>query len=442
MYDIFISYRREGGYELARLLYERFLKIGLSVFFDVEKLKSGHFDTKLYTSIEESSNFVLVLSLDSLDKCNNEGDWLRLEVEHAIKNNKNIIPIMMPGFKWTDNLPESMKSLPSYNGVSISHEYFDASILRIVEMLTNINKEQRRRYQQAALPHERTENTYFFFEDEKEKKRLKIQQELMRDFDAATYEKAISSYDELYVLDIGSNTGDFVMDRIGRNNKVKLLVGLENDSESVVNANQKYGIPGKIAFYQQNVEDENLASKISDILESMGVEKFNVINISMVLLHLKTPYRLLKVLRGFLAKGGMIIIKDIDDGFNIAYPDDKGDFARSVGICVTNETAGYRHSGRQVYTLLKRAGYTDIRLEKMGLSTVGMDYDERSALFDTYFSFILEDLKIMVERYPNDKDILEDYEWYKNNYEAMEEHFQDDAFFFNLGFVMYTARKK
>ena len=71
-----------------------------------------------------------------------------------------------------------------------------------------------------------------------------------------------------------------------------------------------------------------------------------------------------------------------------------------------------------------------------------MDYDERSALFDTYFSFILEDLKIMVERYPDDKRVRDDYNWYCENYERMEELFQDDAFFFNLGFVMYIAKKR
>ena len=162
----------------------------------------------------------------------------------------------------------------------------------------------------------------------------------------------------------------------------------------------------------------------------------------MVILHLKNPYRLLKVLRGYLAKGGMIIIKDIDDGLNLAYPDDTKDFERIINICVSNDTSGYRHSGRQIYTLLKHAGYSQVCLEKMGLSTVGMDYDDRAALFDTYFSFILEDLKIMRERYPEEESIREDYEWYRKNYEAMEERFQDDAFFFTLGFIIYTARKK
>ena len=70
-----------------------------------------------------------------------------------------------------------------------------------------------------------------------------------------------------------------------------------------------------------------------------------------------------------------------------------------------------------------------------------MDYDERSALFDTYFSFIIEDLEIMRQRYPNNQEILENYEWYKEHYEELEEQFQDEALFFNLGFILYTAKR-
>ncbi len=442
MYDIFISYRREGGHEMARLLYERFNQIGLNPFFDLEELRSGQFNTKLYRNIEESANFVLVLPANSLDRCKNEEDWIRLEIEHAMKKEKNIIPVMMPGFSWPNNLPESMKNLPNYNGVQMSREYFDASISRILTMLIGVNTNKSSHFSKRNLSKERTENTYFEFGDEKEKRRLRIQQNLMKNFDTSTYEKAIESFDELYILDIGSNNGDFIMDRIGKNNKVRLLIGLEADSLSVDAANKKYGVAGKIAFYNQNVESDDLQTKIMDILENAGVERFNIINISMVLLHLKTPYRLLKALRGVLAKGGLLIIKDIDDGLNLAYPDENGDFARVIDICAKNDTSGYRYSGRQIYTLLKHAGYTDISLEKMGISTIGMDYDERLALFDTYFSFILEDLRIMAERYPDDKRVRDDYDWYCKNYEKMEELFQDDAFFFNLGFVMYIAKKR
>ena len=135
MYDIFISYRRDGGHEMARLIYEHLSFKGLNCFFDLEELGAGEFNIKLLKNIEESRNFVLILSPGALDRCRNENDWVRAEIEHAIENEKNIVPLMMKGFDWPGDLPESLSKLPFYNGVSLIREYFDASINKLVGML-------------------------------------------------------------------------------------------------------------------------------------------------------------------------------------------------------------------------------------------------------------------------------------------------------------------
>ncbi len=440
MYDVFISYRRDGGYAMARLLYEHLRAQGLNPFFDLEELRSGPFNVKLYEAIEESENFLLVLPVNSLNRCVEENDWLRLEIQHAIKYDKNIIPAMMNGFSWPDNMVDSIKKLSSYNGVLLSRDYFDASVQKIISMLRGVNLgSSGDSYGKKVV--ERRENKYFSSDDKKEVKRLKIQQNLMKQFDQPIYDKVVKGETGVRVLDIGSNNGDFVMDRIGNRCDMEKLIGLECDEKAVDTANKKYGEEGKIAFYCCNVEAEDFEEQLEEIMDAQNIEAFDVINISMVLLHLKGPYKLVKTLRRFLRKGGTIIIKDIDDGYNVAYPDPQEEFSRVVRICSQNETAGFRHSGRQVYTLLKRAGYQEVCLEKLGLSTIGMDFDERSALFDTYFSFIVEDLKIMVERYPSKTEIRQDLEWYKDTYESLEQQFQDEAFYFNLGFVLFTAKK-
>ena len=91
--DVFISYRRDGGFTLARLLYEYLHKESISAFLDLEELRAGPFNEKLYDAIEHAENFVLVLPPNALDRCVSENDWLRLEIEHAIKHKKNIIPL-------------------------------------------------------------------------------------------------------------------------------------------------------------------------------------------------------------------------------------------------------------------------------------------------------------------------------------------------------------
>lgn len=440
MYDVFISYRRDGGYEMARLIYEHLKQNGINPFFDLEELRSGPFNEKLYSEIEQSENFLLILPPNSLERCQNRTDWLRLEIEHAIKNQKNIIPVTMKNFNWPTNLPKSIEIITKYNGLEMSREYFNASILKIISLMKNINIKTQAN-NSLTNKDTRKENKYFNAKNEKEIKRLHIQEKLLENFDKETFKKVLSKYEKVRILDIGSNDGSMIVNRTKRYDNIDIIVGIDYDSQIVEMANQKYNQRNAF-FYQMNIEDDLLDEKLEEILTKHNIEKFNVINISMVLLHLKNPFKLLKKIRKYLSNDGTLIIRDIDDGLNIAYPDEDNYFKKAIEICNQNETSGFRKTGRQIYTLLKRSGYSSITLEKQGLSTIGMDFDEKEALFQTYFSFIEDDCKIMMQKYPDEIEYLDNYNWYKNNYETLEEKFMDDAFSFSLGLMLFTASKK
>ena len=134
-YDIFFSYRREGGSETAKHLRDTLTEKGYRVFLDVESLRAGQFNTELYRIIEQSTDFLLILPPNGLDRCQDENDWLRLEIEHAIKFNKNIIPVMLKGFEFPDELPESMEFLRTQNGLIANVEYYDAFVSKLLEFL-------------------------------------------------------------------------------------------------------------------------------------------------------------------------------------------------------------------------------------------------------------------------------------------------------------------
>jgi hypothetical protein len=133
VYDIFISYRREGGEAMAILLHDRLTAKGYNVFLDVESLNSGKFNSQLLKVIESCKDVIIVLSENSLDRCSNDDDWVRSELAHAFKHKKNIIPFMLRGFTFPDTLPDDISELPMQNGVNAnSNEYFDASIERLI----------------------------------------------------------------------------------------------------------------------------------------------------------------------------------------------------------------------------------------------------------------------------------------------------------------------
>ena len=50
-------------------------------------------------------------------------------------------------------------------------------------------------------------------------------------------------------------------------------------------------------------------------------------------------------------------------------------------------------------------------------------------------------MKQLLEKYPEDRRLKADAEWYDSVYDDLEERFQDDAFYFLLGFVLYTAQR-
>ena len=135
-YDIFISYRRDGGEFLGKSLYDKLTDAGYRVFFDVESLRSGKFNTQLYQVIAECQDFILLLPKGALDRCiTDPGDWVLQEILCAMQHHKNIIPIMMRGFEWPKNLPPVLGALPMYEGLQAQSEYFDAMVQRMAGQL-------------------------------------------------------------------------------------------------------------------------------------------------------------------------------------------------------------------------------------------------------------------------------------------------------------------
>lgn len=136
-FDAFISYRRDGSAELARLLKAELEKHKINAFIDVDNLNQSYFDEQLLVRIANTSNFILVLNDNSFDRCNDPNDWLRREIEQAIKTNRKIIPVFRQGFRFPNQtlLPGVLKDLPRYQSVGYIHEYHEASIQKLVNYL-------------------------------------------------------------------------------------------------------------------------------------------------------------------------------------------------------------------------------------------------------------------------------------------------------------------
>lgn len=105
-YEVFISYRRKTGSQIARTLFFALKSYGINSFFDFTSIRNGKFNKAIYEAIDKVDCFILLLTPEALDACvNDENDWVRKEVEYAIDNNKIIIPVAPSDVKISTILP-------------------------------------------------------------------------------------------------------------------------------------------------------------------------------------------------------------------------------------------------------------------------------------------------------------------------------------------------
>ena len=113
-YDIFISYRRVGGADFARQMQLALKNKGYKVFLDFDELKDGVFDRRIEMAINRSKVFLFVLSPHALDRCKNEDDWVRREIECALISKCHIVPVSpnvnFEGFDDIEGLPYFIKN--------------------------------------------------------------------------------------------------------------------------------------------------------------------------------------------------------------------------------------------------------------------------------------------------------------------------------------------
>lgn len=141
-YDIFISYRRNGGFETAKHLYDLLTRDGYSVSFDIDTLRNGDFNSALFARIDECKDFIVILDKEvfsrTIDGVPKQRDWLRQELSRALEKGKNVIPIILNGFEaFPDNLPSDIAAIAYKNGPKYDISYFDAFYQRLKSFLTS-----------------------------------------------------------------------------------------------------------------------------------------------------------------------------------------------------------------------------------------------------------------------------------------------------------------
>jgi tetratricopeptide (TPR) repeat protein len=124
---VFISYRRTN-LPWALFIYQNLTMHGYDVFFDYLSIDSGNFEKVILDNIRARAHFLVILTPSALERCKESADWLRREIETAIDEKRNIVPLMMESFDFGSSLVKEvltgkLASLDSYNGLRVPSDY-------------------------------------------------------------------------------------------------------------------------------------------------------------------------------------------------------------------------------------------------------------------------------------------------------------------------------
>jgi hypothetical protein len=139
---VFISYRRTN-LPWAVLIYQDLTRHGYDVFLDYKNIRSGDFEQIIIQNIKGRAHFIVILTPSALERCNEPGDWLRREIELAIDEKRNIVPIMLESFSFgspliSNYLSGKLALLKKYNGLNMPADFLEAAMDRLRNEFLNI----------------------------------------------------------------------------------------------------------------------------------------------------------------------------------------------------------------------------------------------------------------------------------------------------------------
>ncbi|RPI92483.1 MAG: tetratricopeptide repeat protein [Chloroflexi bacterium] len=139
---VFISYRRTNV-PWALAIYQNLTSHGYDVFFDYQSIDSGNFEKVILENIKTRAHFLIILTPSALERCKESGDWLRREIETAMDEKRNIVPLMMESFDFgsplvKEALTGKLAALNAFNGLRVYSEYFFEAMDKLRDRYMNV----------------------------------------------------------------------------------------------------------------------------------------------------------------------------------------------------------------------------------------------------------------------------------------------------------------
>lgn len=436
--DVFISYEHQSK-SIADNICAYLESKGVRCWYAPRDVVGPYADA-IVKAIEECKVFVLILNHNS-----SESVHVLNEVEMAYKRimqgELTLVPFKVDDGTLSKSMEYYVKRLHWIDAVSATLEQAIEQLYKQLVPILGLNPETDvfAADKKADTNLNRKAVKYYSDDDFVEIKRLRIEEELMFFYEKEYYDRLLCGKEHLNALDFYVLSPKATVRRLKRPEIDKIACLSYNDG-LVAEGNDAYGDNDNIKFYKCDAETQSVDEVLEQVLQDMNIDGFDFVNMTMAIMDLKNPFKTLKRIKKFLKPGAVMYVRDVDDGVTFAYPDEKGLFAQFKNFYKLDTLSGSRHSGRQVFNVVKKIGAREVHLLKCGVNSSCMDYTRKRMLFDAWFSFIPNDFKRIARENPENESCKEVLSWLDENYDDLEEEFFNDDFIFNSGYLFYVVK--
>ena len=271
------------------------------------------------------------------------------------------------------------------------------------------------------------------FDTDYEIERLNAQEELLWKAQLPFYSGFLNGED-MMILDIGCSDGYKTVKEFDRDN-VRKVLALDSAPEAVSKAKANCGNE-KFCFEMGNVEDADFEDRLIDLMKKYDIEAFDIVHLSLVVLHLKDPVRVLSILKKYIGKGGRIVIVEADDDKAALSPDDY--YLRKYNsLLKIDPYMGNRECANNMYIWLNKAGYGSIH--DTYVYAQGKDTATKKAMFDIYFSSLPVDFEDLCIDDPSNEDYRMAKDWLDENIDNIYEYLPQEKTVFSFGVSIFEG---
>ena len=220
-----------------------------------------------------------------------------------------------------------------------------------------------------------------------EPQRLATQASLFRDMDEELMAIAISLLPEgssFRVLDLGTGSGDIARDFLAQLPACEQVVAVDKDQASIDEA-RRAGEPSSVSFQVLDAEGPKASDDIERVFAKADCPW--VVFSALALHHLASPTEVLRILKAKMPAGSVLVVRTIDDGLRIAYPDTAGRYRRITEIGEQLPGGADHEHGRKLQQQLYEAGFRRPNVISRAYATSNVDSDGRQRLFEVMLGY-------------------------------------------------------